>query len=202
MFSVYLRAHISLWSIDRLIDWLIDLLHCTLFHFMLGFLQFAFFLLFLLAGKEYGLADTRWLHSDPNVVSLEILTVALCGFLALLLAYAIVKRKSYRHFVQISLCVCELYGGTLPLFEHSFVYFFSFQSRTKMRDRDTTGNTYRYFRLDDVCSGMADRKSQFEHGESFTSLAVPRLFQRSLGRYSRCSFAAVLERYAGRIRSA
>ncbi|GAU89374.1 hypothetical protein RvY_01929 [Ramazzottius varieornatus] len=61
--------------------------------------------------KEYGLADTRWLHSDPTIVSLEILTVVLDSGLALLLVYAIVKSRSYRHFVQIVLCVCELYGG-------------------------------------------------------------------------------------------
>uniref|UniRef100_A0A8B9KTT0 EXPERA domain-containing protein n=1 Tax=Astyanax mexicanus TaxID=7994 RepID=A0A8B9KTT0_ASTMX len=61
--------------------------------------------------KEYGKADQRWLHSDPNIVSLELLTVVLDGFLALLLVYAIVKDKHYRHFVQITLCVCELYGG-------------------------------------------------------------------------------------------
>ncbi|XP_077988099.1 emopamil-binding protein-like [Glandiceps talaboti] len=61
--------------------------------------------------KEYGKADSRWLHSDPTVVSLEILTVGLTGPLALLLAYAVVKNKYYRHFVQITLCVCELYGG-------------------------------------------------------------------------------------------
>ncbi|XP_075448064.1 emopamil-binding protein-like [Ascaphus truei] len=61
--------------------------------------------------KEYGKADTRWLHSDPTIVSLEILTVVLDGLLALLLIYAIIKDKYYRHFIQITLCVCELYGG-------------------------------------------------------------------------------------------
>ncbi|XP_028834675.1 emopamil-binding protein-like [Denticeps clupeoides] len=61
--------------------------------------------------KEYGKADERWLHSDPTIVSIELLTVTLDGFLALLLAYAIVKDEHYRHFVQITLCVCELYGG-------------------------------------------------------------------------------------------
>lgn len=61
--------------------------------------------------KEYGKADSRWLHSDPTIVSLELLTVVLDGFLALLLIYAIVKDKHYRHFIQITLCVCELYGG-------------------------------------------------------------------------------------------
>nr|XP_023656373.1 emopamil-binding protein-like isoform X2 [Paramormyrops kingsleyae] len=61
--------------------------------------------------KEYGKADRRWLHSDPNIVSLELLTVVLGGLLALVLVYAIIKDKHYRHFVQITLCVCELYGG-------------------------------------------------------------------------------------------
>ncbi|XP_063300908.1 emopamil-binding protein-like [Pelobates fuscus] len=61
--------------------------------------------------KEYGKADTRWLHSDPTIVSLELLTVVLDGLLAVVLIYAIIKDKYYRHFVQITLCVCELYGG-------------------------------------------------------------------------------------------
>ncbi|XP_068383061.1 emopamil-binding protein-like isoform X1 [Eschrichtius robustus] len=61
--------------------------------------------------KEYGKADARWLYLDPTIVSLEILTVVLGGFLALVLIYAIVKEKHYRHFIQITLCVCELYGG-------------------------------------------------------------------------------------------
>ncbi|XP_055500844.1 emopamil-binding protein-like isoform X2 [Leucoraja erinacea] len=61
--------------------------------------------------KEYGKADARWLYSDPTIVSLEILTVVLDGILALVLINAIVKDKFYRHFVQITLCVCELYGG-------------------------------------------------------------------------------------------
>lgn len=63
--------------------------------------------------KEYGKADSRWLHSDPTIVSLEILTVFLTGPLALLLIYAISYNTHYRHFVQITLCVCELYGGMI-----------------------------------------------------------------------------------------
>ncbi|XP_042306425.1 emopamil-binding protein-like isoform X2 [Sceloporus undulatus] len=61
--------------------------------------------------KEYGKADVRWLHSDPTIVSLEMLTVFLDGLLALVLIYSILKQKHYRHFIQITLCVCELYGG-------------------------------------------------------------------------------------------
>ncbi|XP_007535129.1 emopamil-binding protein-like [Erinaceus europaeus] len=61
--------------------------------------------------KEYGKADARWLYFDAAVVSVEIPTVVLDGSLALVLIYAIVKEKYYRHFIQITLCVCELYGG-------------------------------------------------------------------------------------------
>ncbi|XP_075389054.1 emopamil-binding protein-like [Tenrec ecaudatus] len=61
--------------------------------------------------KEYGKADARWLYFDPNIVAVELVTVFLDGFLALFLIYAIVKEKYYRHFIQITLCVCELYGG-------------------------------------------------------------------------------------------
>ncbi|MBZ3890638.1 Emopamil-binding protein-like, partial [Sciurus carolinensis] len=67
-------------------------------------------------GKEYGKADARWLYFDPTIVSLEILTVVLDGFLALFLIYAIVKDKYYRHFIQITLCVCELYGDWMTFF--------------------------------------------------------------------------------------
>ncbi|KAL2770246.1 emopamil-binding protein-like isoform 2, partial [Daubentonia madagascariensis] len=45
--------------------------------------------------KEYGKADARWLYFDPTIVSVEILTAILDGFLALFLIYAIVKEKHY-----------------------------------------------------------------------------------------------------------
>lgn len=61
--------------------------------------------------KEYGKADSRWLVSDPTVVSIEILTVVLDSLLGILLIHAVLQDKYYRHFVQITLSVCELYGG-------------------------------------------------------------------------------------------
>nr|XP_046238818.1 emopamil-binding protein-like [Scatophagus argus] len=61
--------------------------------------------------KEYGKADKRWLISDPTIVSIEILTVILDSLLAVLLIHAVLKDKYYRHFLQITLSVCELYGG-------------------------------------------------------------------------------------------
>eukprot|EP01027_Heterolobosea_sp_BB2_P011267 GEZU01016418.1.p1 GENE.GEZU01016418.1~~GEZU01016418.1.p1 ORF type:complete len:178 (+),score=29.82 GEZU01016418.1:106-639(+) len=63
-----------------------------------------------LVWKEYGKADSRWLYSDSCVVAVELLTCTLDSLLCLFLLYAIIKRKPYRHFVQIVLCVCELYG--------------------------------------------------------------------------------------------
>ena len=66
-----------------------------------------------LSGKEYAKADYRWGVSDPTIVSLEILTVTIVEVFAVVLVYAILKNKFYRHFLQISLCICELYGGKI-----------------------------------------------------------------------------------------
>lgn len=66
---------------------------------------------FALMWKEYGKADTRWLVSDSTIVSLEIATVFICSPLCIALIYAICKQTYYRHFLQITLCVMELYGG-------------------------------------------------------------------------------------------
>ena len=62
-------------------------------------------------GKEYGLADSRWAHADPTIVALEILTVFFCSPLCVMMIYGIAKRRWWRHFVQIVVNVCELYGG-------------------------------------------------------------------------------------------
>ncbi len=61
--------------------------------------------------KEYSRADARWGESDPTIVSLEILTVIVDGLLAVVLIHAILAKKHYRHYVQVVLCVCEIYGG-------------------------------------------------------------------------------------------
>uniref|UniRef100_A0A3Q3XL93 EXPERA domain-containing protein n=1 Tax=Mola mola TaxID=94237 RepID=A0A3Q3XL93_MOLML len=79
--------------------------------------------------KEYGAADRRWLISDPTIVSTEILTVVLDSLLALLLIHAVLKDKYYRHFLQVALCVCELYGGWMtfcPEWLHLWLYLVFF----------------------------------------------------------------------------
>ena len=87
------------------------------------------------SGKEYAKADSRWGSADPTIVSMEILTVLFNGSLCILLIYAILSKsphryththtqswywkyntldyacKHCRHFIQIVLNVCELYGG-------------------------------------------------------------------------------------------
>lgn len=65
----------------------------------------------LLPGKEYTLADTRWGIADPDVVSLEILTVLGAGPLCCYILAQIVKNDPARHYWIIVLCTAELYGG-------------------------------------------------------------------------------------------
>jgi len=67
---------------------------------------------FISSWREYGRADRRWAFVfDDCIVSLELLTVYLVGPLCVVALYALITRQRYYHFVQIVLCVCELYGG-------------------------------------------------------------------------------------------
>ena len=60
--------------------------------------------------REYGRADARWAVRDPTVMSIEVATVAV-GFLCLAQIYGVINRSSWRHPLQIIICVAELYGG-------------------------------------------------------------------------------------------
>ena len=60
--------------------------------------------------REYSRADARWMVRDPNVISIEILTVCL-GLLCLLQVGAVLCRTKWRHPLQIVICTAELYGG-------------------------------------------------------------------------------------------
>jgi len=62
-------------------------------------------------GKEYGQADARYLVSDPTVVSIEMLTAFLLTPVCVVLAYAVCQQSPFRHWLQLVLCTCELYGG-------------------------------------------------------------------------------------------
>ncbi|XP_076095394.1 emopamil-binding protein-like [Mytilus galloprovincialis] len=88
--------------------------------------------------KEYAQADKRWGVADPTIVSLEILTVFLDGPLCVILIYAILKNKFYRHYVQLVLCVCELYGGWMT---------FCPEWLTKSENLDTSNALYLWIYL-------------------------------------------------------
>lgn len=60
--------------------------------------------------REYGRADHRWAVRDPTVISIEILTVFV-GILCLFQIYGTYSKSSWRHPLQIIVCVSELYGG-------------------------------------------------------------------------------------------
>lgn len=60
--------------------------------------------------REYGRADARWAIRDANVISIEIATV-LMGVLGVFQVFGVWKRSSWRHALQIVICVAELYGG-------------------------------------------------------------------------------------------
>lgn len=61
--------------------------------------------------REYARADSRWAGRDPTILSIEIITAFLLGPLCLLAAWAIYTHRPYRHLVQLSISLCELYGG-------------------------------------------------------------------------------------------
>jgi len=61
--------------------------------------------------QEYGKCDKRWWYADSCILSLEIVTVFADSLFCIILIYAMLKNKPYRHFFQIVLATCELYGG-------------------------------------------------------------------------------------------
>ncbi|KAI5868092.1 Emopamil binding protein-domain-containing protein [Durotheca rogersii] len=63
--------------------------------------------------KEYALSDSRYLTSDPFMLSVEGITSLVWGPLCLLNAAAIVGRSPARHVLRIVVCVAHLYGVAL-----------------------------------------------------------------------------------------
>jgi len=72
--------------------------------------------------KEYGAADKRWLGFDGDVIALEIVTVGIVGPLCVLLCYAITTKANshLRHFVQVVVCIVELYGTFITFGPEAF----------------------------------------------------------------------------------
>lgn len=60
--------------------------------------------------KEYSRGDSRYAARDSTVVVIEGITAVLEGPASLLAVYAIANRSAYRHPLQLSVCLGQLYG--------------------------------------------------------------------------------------------
>ncbi|KAK8027607.1 ebp domain-containing protein [Apiospora marii] len=69
--------------------------------------------LFAQLWKEYALSDSRYLTSDPFMLSVESITVFLWGPLSFACAASIVLDSHLRHPLQIIMCMAHLYGVAL-----------------------------------------------------------------------------------------
>ncbi|KAK8019868.1 hypothetical protein PG990_005006 [Apiospora arundinis] len=69
--------------------------------------------LFAQLWKEYALSDSRYLTSDPFMLSVESITVFLWGPLSFACAASIVANSYLRHPLQIIVCMAHLYGVAL-----------------------------------------------------------------------------------------
>ncbi|KAI0128446.1 Emopamil binding protein-domain-containing protein [Xylariales sp. AK1849] len=69
--------------------------------------------LFAQLWKEYALSDSRYLTSDPFMLSVESITVFLWGPLSFLTALSIATASHLRHPLQIIMCMAHLYGVAL-----------------------------------------------------------------------------------------
>ncbi|KDQ31958.1 hypothetical protein PLEOSDRAFT_1034714, partial [Pleurotus ostreatus PC15] len=61
--------------------------------------------------REYAKADFRWGFADPDVVSLELLTVFIAGPLCCYILKQLTANDPARHYWIVVLCTAELYGG-------------------------------------------------------------------------------------------
>ncbi|KAK7970256.1 ebp domain-containing protein [Apiospora saccharicola] len=66
--------------------------------------------LFAQLWKEYALSDSRYLTSDPFMLSVENITVFVWGPLSFACAASIVMNSHLRHPLQIIMCMAHLYG--------------------------------------------------------------------------------------------
>ena len=63
--------------------------------------------------KEYAQSDSRYLTKDPTVWSIEAVTALIEGPACFITAYAITYNKPYRHSLQFSISLGQLYGKSL-----------------------------------------------------------------------------------------
>ncbi|KAI8334568.1 Emopamil-binding protein [Chlamydoabsidia padenii] len=67
--------------------------------------------MFALLWQEYTKADERWGFADPTIVSIELMTVFVDGFLCLLILRQLINNNPARHFWIVVISVIEIVGG-------------------------------------------------------------------------------------------
>lgn len=65
------------------------------------------------AGKEYAKADSRYASRDSFTISMEFVTAFLEGPSCFVVVYSLLKRKPWRHILQVVVATCQVYGDIL-----------------------------------------------------------------------------------------
>eukprot|EP00891_Asterochloris_glomerata_P007692 jgi/Astpho2/7692/Aster-x0330 len=68
---------------------------------------------FVIEGREYSKADSRYASRDPFVVSMEAITAFVEGPLCFLAVWGLFRRSSWRYTVIIVVSLGQLYGDIL-----------------------------------------------------------------------------------------
>ncbi|KAI0105456.1 Emopamil binding protein-domain-containing protein [Nemania sp. FL0031] len=81
--------------------------------------------------KEYALSDSRYLVSDPFMLSVESITTFFWGPLCLANAIAIARNSPSRHALRIIACVAHLYGVALYYATSQCEFYFTGRSHSR-----------------------------------------------------------------------
>ncbi|KCV73122.1 hypothetical protein H696_00666 [Fonticula alba] len=60
--------------------------------------------------KEYSISDSRYVISDPFIVSMEMITAFFDGPVALMAAYGLLRRRYWADLAVVVVSICQLYG--------------------------------------------------------------------------------------------
>ncbi|CAG8012307.1 unnamed protein product [Penicillium olsonii] len=108
LFPMILTAHITDTRLAGFIHLFFEA-HFVIYHATLAGRQGLFDQLW----KEYSLSDSRYLTSDPFLISMEAVTAFCWGPLAFLIAYCILVQHPMRHGLQITVSLGQVYGDVL-----------------------------------------------------------------------------------------
>ena len=64
-------------------------------------------------GKEYANADSRYASRDSFTICMEFVTAFLEGPSCFLVVYALVRKRPWRHILQLLVATCQIYGDVL-----------------------------------------------------------------------------------------